>query len=300
MMNKNYQHELFVKYVHGPWPDKGFQWYEAAFPSPVALQAYLGSDPPVNRDIFGYALLSAEQEDAFHGVALHKALHYLTGGYTQGLHRLIALKHEFDKTLPPPAPQIIYKKAPTGTRFHIPNALAGSPNYMIRPVRPQGKRELTIHFNASFSMSAGDAQIFHRGLLTLSLIDLLERHNFRVNLRVFEMSYTKREIMLIRVTLKRHGGQVDKAVCHFIMSSKEFLRRIVFAVQETMPVVEGGWKRGYGKLFPLPKMRELLDIPQGDILIGSPKDMGISGRDLDKDAAAFFDSIRLAEFIKVY
>lgn len=293
----DYSHELFKKYIRGPWPDKGFSWYEAAFPSPLALQAYLRSEPPINRDVFGYELLSADKEDSFHGVPLSHALCYLAGGYTHSLRELLALKRDLDKKLPPPAPRIAYKKSPSGSRFHIPNALAGSPNYMIRPVHMHSTRDVTIHFNAAYPMSAGERQILHRGLLTMSLIDLLERHHYRVNLRVLEMSHVKREIMLIRVLLKRSGGAMDKAVAHFIMSSKEFLRRIVFAVQETMPVVESDWRGGYGKLFPLPKMRELMGIAPGDILIGAPREMGITGRELQRDADAFFKVVGLGRYM---
>lgn len=292
-----YNHELFRRYIDGPRRQNGYSWYEAAFPSPLALQAYLRSKPPINRDIFGYELLSAEREDRFHGVPLSSALRFLTGGYTTGLRQLLKLKREFDRTLPPSSPHIAYKKSPNGSHFHIPNALAGSPNYMLTPVRQRARRNINVHFSASYSMSASDQQILHRGLLTLSLIDLLESQHFRVHLRIFEMSYTGREIMLMRVLLRHYGGALDKSVANFIMCSKEFLRRIVFAVQETMPVAEAGWKNGYGKLFPLHKTRQLLEIPSADILIGSPRDMGILGQDLQRDADAFFATAGLERYI---
>ena len=64
------------------------------------------------------------------------------------------------------------------------------------------------------------------------------------------------------------------------MLNEEFLRRLLFRVQETMDFQEAWSENGYGWLVGPESTKKILDIDSKEVLIGSPKDLGIKENDL--------------------
>ena len=69
-------------------------------------------------------------------------------------------------------------------------------------------------------------------------------------------------------------------------------------VKESMPFHEK-WGVGYGGVLPEKLVRKCLNIGEDKILIQSPHEIGIRGRDLYRDADAFFEYLHLTKEIKV-
>ena len=73
----------------------------------------------------------------------------------------------------------------------------------------------------------------------------------------------------------------------------EFLRRLLFRVQESVPVKEYDWKDSYGKVASYEETKEFFNIKDTDIYIPQPIDCNIYGDDIYDDTIALIESIKL-------
>ena len=272
------------------------------FRSLTALELYLKSDPKVNTLVFP-SQKSVYMPEKFAGEPLDKAIEYCHGGYEKGFEVFLRMKKEFDaKTVHAQGfrhsvPDLI------GSRPHIPNFVAGTPKTMARMDRAKERKFVKILINLAYSGETTEEQIRNRGILTLNLVTLLEQHQIGVDLYALEGSYFKNEIFLAEVRLKNPGEVINVGKCYFPLCGKEFIRRILVRVKESMPF-RANWGIGYGGVLPAALLSECMKINKEDIVIGSPMEMGIEGKDIYKDAESFFaklhlsDSIVVPEFLK--
>ena len=83
------------------------------------------------------------------------------------------------------------------------------------------------------------------------------------------------------------------------MCSVMFLRRIVLRVMESMSFHEENWYPYYGQTLSEDQFRAIFNIPETDIVISSPLNMGIYGYDINDDSKHFFEKIDLDKYIKL-
>ena len=76
------------------------------------------------------------------------------------------------------------------------------------------------------------------------------------------------------------------------MVGREFLRRILFRVLECSPV-KNNWCSGYGRALTDKNVRKLFNIPESDIVIPAPGEMGIVGDNI------FDDTISSIKYLKL-
>ena len=78
-----------------------------------------------------------------------------------------------------------------------------------------------------------------------------------LNFKAFELSLCGDEMINISVDLKKPSDLfLNMEKCYFPIKAKEFLRRILFRVLESMPVENYSWSGGYGRAAELREMKK--------------------------------------------
>ena len=185
-----------------------------------------------------------------------------------------------------------------GSRPNVPAYVAGAPKSMYRMDRVKEKKFVTVYMNLAYANNVSEAQIRNRGILTLNLIKLLENNDYGVNLKVFETCMVGNEIFAASIGLKKPGELLNVKKCYYPLCGKEFLRRVLCRVKESMPFKEN-WHMSYGQLLSDKQTRIIMDIPEDAIVINAPDIMGIYGDDIYQDADRFLEKLNLSREITV-
>lgn len=273
-----------------------YSFYEVTFQNLSDLHSYLKTNPEINH-IFSEKKYSETASLERAGVAYDQALKYVISGYTENYDNYLSIKKQIDKSLPTLVDRREPVKSVAGSRPNMVNFIAGVPKNMYKLQRTQENKFVTIHFNLGYAARITEQQVRNRGVLALNLIKLLELNGYKVKLNTFFLIHETDEVMYIKVNLKKHGELISERKCYYPMCSKEFLRRIIFRVMETMPVKNIAWANGYGGNVDDDKIRTSLGIPDTDVLIGTPEYMGILGYSIEEDADNFINNIGLTEFL---
>ncbi|MBR5944544.1 MAG: hypothetical protein IKZ94_06320 [Lachnospiraceae bacterium] len=277
--------------------DEKFNIYRINFKSLSELELWLKDEPDVNRDIFK-SQKSLYLPKEFAGEPLNVAINYCHGGYETGLGIFLRLKKELENVNVMETNFRRSVPAVVGSRPHVPNFVAGTPKTMFRLDKAKEKKFIDIYINLAYSGENTDAQIRYRGILTLNLISLFENHGIGVNLYAFEASYHFEEIFIADVKLKRPDEVINVGKCYYPLCGKEFIRRVLLRVKESMPFKEK-WGLGYGAILPEPLIRKYMGIDDKRLLILSPDQMGIKGEDIYEDATVFFERLNLTDKITI-
>ncbi len=280
------------------YPYKKMTVYNAAFNSLSDMQMYILSKPKVNDKIFlkQHSIIRRPDfpEDTF-----DNAVDYLIGGYTGNYDITLEMLKEFEKTMPIRTYRRRQEKAMAGSHPNIPAYVAGTPKTMYRLTRAREKKFVTIWFNLAYSIHTLEQAVTNRGALTLSLIKLLEEYGIGVDLKVFSSCYSKDEVFNSEIRLKSPSEPINMKKCFYPMCSVMFLRRVVLRVMESMSFHEKNWYPYYGQPLTEDQFRDIFNIPDTDIVISSPVQMGIFGQDINCDSYNFFKKIDLDKYIKL-
>lgn len=269
--------------------------YRMTFKSLTEFEVYLKSNPDINKRVFRQQM-SLRANEAFAGDPLERAIQYCHGGYQKNFDQFLSLKRLMDSA------NVAYshnRKTITsvvGSRPNVPAFIAGAPKTMYRLERVKEKKFIDIYMNLAYSGHTTEQQILNRGILTLNLVNLLESHGLGVNLRVFEACYVAKEVMAVEVVIKKPDEMLNMGKCYYPLCGKEFNRRLMLRVKESMPF-NADWGISYGLMLDEQRTRKYLGIDKNKILIMSPSDMGITGKDIYADADAFISRLNLEDIV---
>lgn len=266
--------------------------YEAKFQSLSDLHLFLTSNPKVNKDIFP-TQKSIYSPPQFAGEPLDVAISYCLGGYEKDFPMFLKLKNDMDRVNMRHAKSRKLRPSVVGSRPNVPAFVAGAPLSMYRMERAREKKFITIYMNLAYTHNTTEEQIRNRGILTLNLIKLLENNDYIVNLKVFEACAVEKEIFTASIGLKKPGELLDVKKCYYPLCSKEFLRRVLCRVKESVPFL-GKWHLSYGQLLSEDRTRSIMNIPQDAIVINAPDEMMIRGYNIYEDADAFWKKLNLS------
>lgn len=280
------------------YPYKKMTVFNAAFDSLSDMQMYLLSEPKVNSRIF-QKQHSKMNKPEFPEDTYNNAVDYLIGGYDIDFNVTLSLQREFEKTVSIQNTARKKERAMAGSHPNVPAFVAGEPKAMYRLSRLPEKKFVTIWFNLAYSVQTGKQAVANRGVLTLSLIKLLEANGIGVDLKVFSSCYNRAEVFNSEVRLKSPSEPINLKKCYYPMCSVMFLRRIVLRIMESMEFREDNWYPYYGRPLSEDQFRSIFGIPSSDIVISSPAQMGIDGGDINEDSKRFFKKIDLDRYIKL-
>lgn len=184
-----------------------------------------------------------------------------------------------------------------GFRPDIPKRIMGHPKQMHRIVRDESKKFINIYFNVGAACVVAKEAIYNKGIISLKMINLLESLDYRVNFNFFELSHEHDEYLLIKINIKRFSEKLDPNICYFPICHPSFLRRLLFAVCETIEFKYGAWTDSYGKVLEYEEIKEILNIQDSDILINSVNDLGVCGHDLLEDTRNYFERTDLNKYL---
>lgn len=274
-----------------------FLIYRMNFDSLFELEQYLLGNPKVNTGVFK-SLKSEYLSEDFAGESLEKAIEYCHGGYRKGFDRFLLLKKKLDSVNVKKSHNRRTVSSVIGSRPNVVSFVAGVPKDMYRIERVKEKKFIDIYMNLAYSGETTDEQILNRGILTLNLISIFEGAGLGVNLYVFEASHLYDEVFITEIKLKKSGEITNVGKCYYPMCGKEFIRRVLARVKESMPFKEK-WNIGYGTSLPEKLIRDILNIDSNAFLISTPEDMGIKGENVFEDADAFLEKLNLTDKVSV-
>ena len=252
--------------------DKRYKVFRIKFNSLTELELYLSQDPKVNTMVFS-SQKSIFMPESFAGAPLSQAIRYCHGGYQKDFEIFLEMKKQLEKANVKASHYRRSVPAVVGSRPNVPNFIAGTPKTMYRLDRAKTKKFVDVYINLAYSGETTEEQIRNRGILVLNMISLFEQNDIAVNLYAFEASCLYGEIFIADIRLKKPGEFINIGKCYYPLCGKEFLRRVLVRVKESMPFTER-WGMGYGGVLPEDLVRLCMGIDGDSILIRSPLEIG--------------------------
>lgn len=268
------------------------------FNSLYDLYEYLISNPEVNDRVFRNQYSLNPNKD-FYGEPLNKAIEYLKGGYRENYDNFLKMNTEFNN-YNIYEEEIIKTRSVYGGVPLAPLVAAGVPDSMLSYKRNIEPKVVNIYYNLSYPNSTSQSQIYNRGIITLYIIKTLESMGYIVNFYTFFLSSISDEIVNIEVKLKSNNDLIlNIEHCYFAMIAKEFLRRCIFRVLESVPVTYGLWGRDYGHTLSAEDIKKFYNTNKFDLIIGRPKELNIFGKDIYIDTENMIKALSLEEIFEL-
>jgi len=211
-------------------------------------------------------------------------------GYHENFDKFVELKLKLEKYI-----KLSSKKSKQFNYYigYVPDVkayLEGNPLSMLNKINPT-RKQVDIYYNSANLGGVGSSQIFNRGVITLSLVEVLEKLGFSVNLNIFTMSSCNNQIHYAVFKLKDANERLNVQKLFFPMSHPSWFRRLVFKLKEVTPDITSSWTGGYGRTCDEDTIRKIIDLKPNDIVICRPDEMGVYGDDLIDDANNMFEHI---------
>lgn len=268
--------------------------YNVKFDNLADLYYYLKSNPKVNRNIFDeQSSITGSYE--FAGDNLEKSIEYIVNGYNRGFNNFLVASERMQNATLDVSDNRSLRRGLYGGIPLAPLVAAEVPECMLKYDRKKEGCIRNMYFSLSYPHYVEDEEIFNRGLATLYIIDALEKQGDIVNFIARETSKCGNEIVNIEVVLKKPSDvMLDIKKCYFPLTGREFLRRILFRVLESMPV-ENNWSCGYGRTIEERPLRNLYNLRDDDYVISTPNEIGINGTNIYRDTARLIENLNLKE-----
>jgi len=265
--------------------------YKYNFSNLNDLYNYLKSNPTVNTRIFKKQA-SLKEESEFNGVSLETAISYLKGGYNIDFDKFDIATRSIRKLGYEDVDSRKMVLSQHGGVYLSPLVAAGAPNCMVRYERDTNPKHITIYFQLGYSWMTEPSQIFNRGIATINLIQSLEDKGYIVDLKVFQLSECDDEYIDLSVNIKQVDEPLNLTKCYYPLVSKEFLRRLLFRVLESAPVI-ANWNCGYGSSLEKEEIKRFYNLKEKDLIIPPPLEIGIKGEDIFEDTVILFENLNL-------
>ncbi len=215
-------------------------------------------------------------------------------GYHEDFEKLVELKATLEKYIKMSRMKTRQYNYYVGYAPDVKAYLEGNPLSMLNKETPK-RKHVDIYYNSAILGDVSTEQIFNRGAITLSLVEILENMGFSVGLHVFTMSKCNSQVHLAKFSLKEPNERLNIQKLYFPLCHPSFLRRLVFRLREITPDIETAWSDGYGRTCNDYLIREYIDLKDNDIVICQPDEMGVLGHNIVDDANSMFDYINKFE-----
>ncbi len=271
--------------------DKNSSIFQYNFSNLTDLYNYLKSNPKVNSEVFEEQS-SIEGTKDYAGEPLEKAIEYLKGGYKNDFEKFAIDVADINRLGYVDFDSRKLKRGLYGGAYLSPLVASGVPDCMIKYERDSTPKYITVYFQLNYNYETTEKQIFNRGIATINLIQLLENNGYIVDLKAFQLSELESEYINIIVNLKEIDEYLNISKCYYPLVSKEFFRRIIFRVFESVPV-KNYWGESYGLSAYNDVVRDFYKLKDKDILITEPMQMNITGRNIYQDTINMFKELGL-------
>ena len=271
-----------------------YRIYNVFFDDLTDLYYYLKSNPKVNSDIFR-KLESVENDHDFAGDSYEKSIEYIVNGYPHNFNNFLTACERMQSSTLDPTDNRELRRGLYGGIPLAPLVASEVPDCMLRYDRNKESVTRNMYFSLGYPCFNTQREIFNRGLSTLYVVDALEKKGDVVNFIARETSKEYNEIVNIEIVLKKPTDvMLDIKKCYYPIAGREFLRRLLFRVLETLPV-QNGWNCGYGTQLEEDELRKMFNLKNTDYVISTPNEIGIHGKDIYNDTAKLINNLNLNE-----
>ena len=261
------------------------------FDSIIEYLNYLDNTPIAN-GFQNYDLSSEDTDyDWYKTNSLDEAKELIKYGYNENFDRFLELKLKLEKYIKLSVKKNKQYNYYVGYAPDVKAYLEGNPLSMLNKEKEM-RKQIDIYFNIACACYTDNNQIFNRGVITLSLIEVLESLGFNVNLNLFEIASCNDQLIYFVWNFKNIQERSNIRKLYFPMCHPSFLRRLSFRLREETKDINSSWQCGYGRPGDDSLVRKIIDLKENDIVISQPSEMGISGLDLIDDANNMYDIIK--------
>ena len=220
---------------------------------------------PVNGDVWGYRDLSSETGgyDFCRTRSLDEAKELCKYGCHENFDKLVELKNTLEKYIKMSNKKSKQYNFYVGYAPDVKAYLEGNPLSMLNRQYPK-RQHIDVYYNAANSARASSNEIFNRGAITLSIVEILENMGFSVGLNVFTMASEYNQIHYVKLNLKGSGERLNIQKLFFPFSHPSFLRRLVFRLMEQTPYITRNWTDGYGSTCDDYTIRKVIELAEND------------------------------------
>lgn len=270
---------------------EGYNVMEYDFDSITEFINYI-DNTPTNRDVWGRRELASQtgDYDFCKTRSLEEAKELCKFGYHDRFEKLVELKNTLEKYIKMSNNKSRQYNFYVGYAPDVKAYLEGNPLSMLNKQNPK-RKHIDIYYNSAILGGVSTDEIYNRGAITLSLVEIFENMGFSVGLNIFTMSECDDQVHYAKFNLKRSGERLNIQKLYFPLCNPSFLRRLVFRLREETPDITYPWTDGYGKTSDDYTIRKIISLKENDIVICQPDEMGVSGHDIIDDANAMFDYI---------
>ena len=280
--------------------DANYKVYKFIFNGLSDLYTYLKSNPEINRHIFGsdIELSSLKGSEEFAGIP-----------YDAAVAQLIQYEDPKYKEFLTISTKSSVKNLKLGAIFKPTNSVAGG------IVRPQAlatgdphiyrttkiyRTDKVVNINtiADYPWTTSKSQVYNKAVILTNIIHAYEEQGIKVNANVFSLSEHEREILDIVLKIKKNGRSTNYQALYRSLCNVEFLRRIIFRVEETSDV-RTDWAEGYGSPCKEKFIRSYLNMDKNDLYLGTPGELGIRGKNIASDFERTVEKLELDDVIDV-
>jgi len=267
--------------------------YLARFKGLHDLYNYLKSDPKINKKVFR-ELASITGEEDFAGKPYKEAVEDLISVIDPGYDEFLKLQGNINKAIKLDVHKYKTVKTVSGGRLNIPAYSAGVPFCYETEEKISKPKFIRINVSLSYGWTTSSKQVYNRTVILTNIVKALEASGYSVDVKTFELSHNENEIIHVSVDVKRHGERINMQTLYKSLCHREFLRRILFRVLETLDV-KSDWSDGYGYTCSEEMTRNILKINKNDLYFDTPIRMGIRGNDLSEDFEKTLNILNLSD-----
>lgn len=267
--------------------------YLARFRGLHDLYNYLKSDPKINKKIFR-ELASINNEEDFAGKPYKEAVEDLVSVIDPGYDEFLKLQGNINKAIKLDVHKYKTVKTVSGGRLNIPAYSAGVPLCYETEEKLSKPKFIRLNVSLAYGWTTSSKQVYNRAVIITNIVKALEASGYSVDVKTFELSHNENEIIHVSVDVKRHGERINMQTLYKGLCYREFLRRILFRVLETLDV-KSDWSAGYGYTCSEEMTRNILKINKNDLYFDTPIRMGIRGNDLSEDFEKTLNILNLSD-----
>ena len=294
---KNYPYNIFEpRIIEG-----GYKLYRASFDSIYELYKFLKSDPEVNKMVFSKELSSQKKTNGTsrnsgitYGLSYDETLENLVKEDDRNIDLFLELSSAYDnaKRAESEEYKTVYKTS--GGRLNNVLYTIGAPRCYEVKQKVIEPKFITVHVNLLITGLTTDKQIYNRAFILLNILSALEKYGYSIDLDTFVETKADNEIIQIFINLKDYRGQLNISDLIKLTFNKDFFRRIIFRVIESLPLKSEKWAQYYGS-----PSNALINTEEEDLYFKDPISMNIKGEDLYEDFITVIDSLKLSDIIDI-
>lgn len=270
--------------------------YRASFDGIFELYNFLKSNPAINTNVFNPNNLSSQRNGSskYHEHSYEETLESLIKEDDRYIDLFLELSdvYEYAKDGLSEEYRTIYKTS--GGRLNNILYATGAPKCYEIKQKVIEPKFITVHVNLLISGDSSDEIIYNRAFILLNILSALEKQGYSIDLDTFVETKSTNEIIQVFINLKDYRSQLNIDDLIKLTFNKDFFRRIIFRVMESMPVKSKSWSQYYGS-----PSNMLIEVNEDELYFSDPRSMGIKGENLYDDFVTVVDNLNLRHIFDI-